>query len=53
MIMCLVRSDTQGAIFDAPEFANSIRVFLAGSPDSGMMYPHTVGLASQHMSRTF
>jgi hypothetical protein len=24
MVMCLARSHTQGAIFDAPEFANSI-----------------------------
>ena len=28
MVMCLARSHTQGAIFDAPEFANSIRPFL-------------------------
>jgi hypothetical protein len=28
MVMCLARSHTQGAIFDAPEFANSIRPFM-------------------------
>jgi hypothetical protein len=43
MVLCLHRSHMRGAIFDSPQLANSIRTFVAGSPESGMMYPHTVG----------
>jgi hypothetical protein len=43
MVMCLARSHTQGAIFDAPEFADSIRPF------SPVIYVRKTAYKANHM----